>query len=432
MLNGLFLAAGTATPVIAFVLTVWILAGGLMARKRDLGLGAAALVGLGVSLYLGFQHHEAAGSSICSVDELFNCDTVNRSVYSELGGIPIAFLGSGFYGGVFLLLLARVRKGAAALPHAGHLILVGAALGLLYSLFLAWASFTLGAWCLFCICLYGINGLLFLGGSLEVAGSGVGAWAGVKATASAADDKSLPTFIWGGALVFILSMGAYRSGSTPEVDADGRETTSSLASLFHGTEGPLDLDGTEPRLGPDGAPYTLVEFADFECPHCGQVFPELHDLVEQAGDIQLRFKHYPISDICNDAVEFPGHEMACGAAAAADCAGVQGRFWEMSGLMFKNQSYLSPKDLSFIAGQVGLDVAAFDACMASPGAMAGVKMDIAHARKVGVHGTPTMLLGGVKDGEWLLVRGGTEAVARLVAAHKAGTPMPATPGHEEH
>ena len=88
--------AGDATPIIGGIIVGWLVCAGLVAWKRYAGLAAAGAMGLGVSIYLGFQHAADAGASACSVSEVFNCDTVNRSEYSEFMGIPIAFIGAGF------------------------------------------------------------------------------------------------------------------------------------------------------------------------------------------------------------------------------------------------------------------------------------------------------------------------------------------------
>ena len=61
----------------------------------------------------------------------------------------------------------------------------------------------------------------------------------------------------------------------------------------------MELDGSEPRLGSTQAMFQILEFADFECPHCGQVAPQLKQLVKDHDDTNLRFKQYPLSNICN-------------------------------------------------------------------------------------------------------------------------------------
>src|SRR6476659_10029868 len=81
--------------------------------------------------------------------------------------------------------------------------------------------------------------------------------------------------------------------------------------------------------GPTDAPVTLVEYGDYECPHCGRAFPVLEDMRVLLGDsLRLVFRHYPIN---------LGHSHAQLAAEAAEAAGAQGRFWDMHAKLFTNQ-----------------------------------------------------------------------------------------------
>jgi len=81
--------------------------------------------------------------------------------------------------------------------------------------------------------------------------------------------------------------------------------------------------------GPEDAPYTLVEYGDYECPDCGRLYVILRDL-QRDSDSRLRivFRHYPLSGV---------HRHAQQAAEAAEAAGAQGKFWEMHTLLFERQ-----------------------------------------------------------------------------------------------
>jgi hypothetical protein len=110
--------------LLAWVAAGWLACGAALAWRAAVGLALAALGGLAVSLYLGVQHLPATGSSFCSVSSTFDCDVVNRSRYSELAGVPIAFLGSAFYAGV----LAAVALGMARRERyrlSAHLVAAG-------------------------------------------------------------------------------------------------------------------------------------------------------------------------------------------------------------------------------------------------------------------------------------------------------------------
>lgn len=416
----------------------WLLSGGLIAWRRYAGALAAGVMGLGVSTYLGFQHHAAAGASVCNVSSVFNCDVVNRSAWSEIAGVPIAFLGSGFYAAVLAVAALALMKPAEH-KCAGHLMVLGGALSLAYSAVLAWASWDMGVACLLCISLYGVNLLVFVAGLLAVRESGIGLGAGLLPGLLGKDDKSIGAMTTAGLLVLVASLFFYhRMGpATPGAEAEAKAAENpldpaALRGLYSLPDGALELDGTEPLLGSPTARFLLVEFADFECPYCGLSFPEVHKLVEENADLRLMFKHYPISSICNDRVTGERHALACGAAAAADCARQQGRFFELSSLMFKNQKYLDRESLGFMGSQAGLDPAAFSTCLDDPRALDGVRADVAHAHKVGVQGTPAFFLKGVVGDDFVRVEGGPEQIALLLAAARQGVALlPAQP-HAEH
>lgn len=393
--------------------TGWLISLGATVANPRIGAAVASLMGLGVSLYLGIQHGQT-GDLICSVSDTFNCGTVIRSQYSTLFGIPIAFFGAGFYA-------ATIAGGVMALAQPAHyrsasrLLLGGAVLSVLYSVFLAWASKQLGTWCLFCISLYGVNAILLLASVL---------WGRQAAPEGEGDDRSATTMIGVGAIVFL---GAVMVGGGESAPDGASMDAADLTPLFEAPGGNLTLDGTEPVFGDESAPYMVVEFADFECPYCGIVAPELKKLIEQDADIQLRYKHYPISSLCNENVGRPGHTNACNAAMAAECALQQDRFWEMNRLMFKNQKNLTEDDVRFMAQQIGLNMDAYQTCRDNPLTEAAVRADVAHATELGVSGTPSLYLKGATGDAWIRVKGGHKELLTLIDAHRAGVAFPPTP-----
>ncbi|MFT5682917.1 MAG: protein-disulfide isomerase/uncharacterized membrane protein [Myxococcota bacterium] len=427
LLLGFFLVPGVAlaadgaslSTLLAGIGFGWLVSAAGLAKNPRLGVLLAGLMGLGISLYLGVEHAQT-GDMACSVDATFDCGSVVRSKYSTLAGIPIAFLGSGFYAAAsFVGLMALLKPGEY--ERGGRLLTWGGIISVVFSAYLAWASMQLGKWCLFCISMYGVNALLLVAGIL---------WD--RSTKLGESDRATGAMIGAGGLVFVLTMlFTGQAATAPPAVATGA-SGDALAAIFEAPAGKMTLDGTEPIYGNPSAPYTVVEFADFECPYCGKVAPELKKLVDGNPDIRLMFKHYPLSPLCNESVQRDMHPHACGAAHASECARHQERFWELSSLMFKNQSYLSPEDLKFLTQQVGMDAAAFETCMSDPMTETAVLSDISHATTLDLHGTPALFLLGVTGSDWVSITGSPEEIGVLVGAHREGREIPPTPPAGTH
>lgn len=146
----------------------------------------------------------------------------------------------------------------------------------------------------------------------------------------------------------------------------------------------IPLDGS-PSRGPLDAPVVIVEFADFECPFCQKVAPELDALWEKHKDtVRFVYKFMPLQ-------MHPHSEIAARAAIAAQD---QGKFWEMHHELFANGQHLEPADLDSYAKAIGLDMARFQADMSSPATKARLDADKKLADDLGVKGTPTIYIDG--------------------------------------
>lgn len=137
------------------------------------------------------------------------------------------------------------------------------------------------------------------------------------------------------------------------------------------------------------APLTVVEFSDFQCPFCKQhaetTQPVLDEKYVDTGKVLWIFKHFPLNI----------HPQAPAAGVAAECAAEQGQFWEMNDLLFANVDAWSINDPTPVfvdlAGQLGLDSAAFTACLAEPAMAERVNADLAAGQPY-VRGTPTFII----------------------------------------
>jgi protein-disulfide isomerase len=152
---------------------------------------------------------------------------------------------------------------------------------------------------------------------------------------------------------------------------------------------PVKIDVTgAPTKGALGAPIEIVEFSDFECPHCRDMAPVLAKIMtEFDGKAVFHFKHFPLSF----------HEYAPNAAAAAIAAGLQGKFWEFHDKVFAHQDELAkPTLLDDIAKELGLDVAKFNADRMAKATLDRLSADYNEGDRVEVKGTPSVFVNGHK------------------------------------
>lgn len=147
----------------------------------------------------------------------------------------------------------------------------------------------------------------------------------------------------------------------------------------------IDVSGS-PEKGAAHAAVTLVEWADFECPFCGQAAPEINRLIEKYPEhVQLVFKHYPLS----------AHQHAEVAARAAVAAAKQGKFWQLHRALFENQEKgLSRETIEKLAAEAGLDMKRFRQDLESEAAADFVNRDRKQAEKLGLKGTPMIYVNG--------------------------------------
>ena len=149
--------------------------------------------------------------------------------------------------------------------------------------------------------------------------------------------------------------------------------------------------------GPESAPITLVEYGDYECPHCALAHP-IVDRVQLyfSGRMRFAFRHFPMTEV---------HPHAEIAAESAEFAGAAGLFWDMHDDMhdalFANQSRLSLPTIFLIAEQLGLTETALRNALETGQYRNKVRSDFMGGIRSGVNGTPTFFINGVRhDGSY--------------------------------
>jgi len=140
-----------------------------------------------------------------------------------------------------------------------------------------------------------------------------------------------------------------------------------------------------PMKGNPSAKITLIEFADYECPHCKRFQPVLHQILDEfRSDVKLYFKNYPL----------PQHTNARLAAEAAVAAQKQGKFWQYQDKLWEKSDELTPAEIEKAAKEVGLDVTKFRQDLASEPVKARVQKDRNDGQAAGIQATPTLYING--------------------------------------
>jgi protein-disulfide isomerase len=146
----------------------------------------------------------------------------------------------------------------------------------------------------------------------------------------------------------------------------------------------------QPTKGKADAAVTVIEFTDYQCPTCAATQPILDRLINEYGD-RVRFvvRDFPLSM----------HADARKAAEAAEAAREQGKYWDFTAILFRNQSQLKPEQLKQYAQVIGLDRAKFDAALDNSRFADKVERDLIDGQRFGVTGTPTFFVNGRRSKE---------------------------------
>ncbi|MBC7841407.1 MAG: DsbA family protein [Gemmatimonadaceae bacterium] len=156
-----------------------------------------------------------------------------------------------------------------------------------------------------------------------------------------------------------------------------------------------EVSADDHSVGPVDAPITLVEFGDYECPHCGRAYPVVKQLQATLGDsLRFVFRNFPLSEI---------HPHASAAAQAAEAAGESGSdpFWAMHDLLYEHQRHLDTHSLLRYAETAGADPVAVQHALDAGSYVERVNTDFMSGVRSGVNGTPTFFINGVRyNGDW--------------------------------
>lgn len=362
----------------------------------------AGFAALAVHFYLAKHYHElnlglSSGSAVCNINQTFNCDSVAASRFSTFLGVPIALWG--FTTQLILLLFTFVfglglssdknKIGRYTLYLSLFVAITSLIMGGISMLFL-------GTYCLFCIFAY------LLSFAHLYATWGLQEHVVFKEFAN--DLKSaLTDFRWVGIsaasiipLTFLVNnMFLDHFGGSMIKDA----VESSLMSWQGNPPNNFGTDGLS--KGPSDARMTIVEFADFLCPHCKHAVPSLKVFAESHPDVRIIYKIFPLDGNCNASTDMPkGDGTRCLLSKTVYCAEKLAQkgsiFYEE--IFAQQEMFMGPSAtadlLKAIVEKSGIDSAAMETCRNSEEAHNNIIAQSKEGADAKIEGTPSIFVNG--------------------------------------
>jgi uncharacterized membrane protein/protein-disulfide isomerase len=316
----------------------------------ELGLRLCAGAGLGASALLLWEYLRP-DTGWCT--EGSGCDTVRLSSYSHIYGIPVPYFGIAFFAGVLVPILW---------PRFRVLLPIGAAIGALFAIRLFYImAYVLRAYCPYCV-IVDVASLLLLALAL---------WQ----TRAEKDNAVLPLSVSSFSVFFaaLFPFGYGIATRTVEPAAPVLAEARSSNALPR----PIEL---EQRPGV----VTIVEFSDFECPHCRDQHLLFTSILPVYGNkVRVVRKHLPLVD---------RHDGAEIAARAACCAEEEGRGEEMANALFRAEP-INADVCEALAHSLDLDIGAFGSCLVAERTKNRLLYDRRDAEACKVEGLPTFWIG---------------------------------------
>ena len=382
-----------------------------MLRRYRYALIALALVGLGASVTALVVHYrlltDPGYSSFCDVSETISCQQVFQSRYGSVAGIPVAAGGAIWAGAVLLLAGWGMRQASSELAGriAGYIFLLGT-VGLAAVFYFAYASFfVLGHACPLCMTMYAsVVGIFLVSAaaatSLTTIPSRLGEDLSGLTRSHTATTLAVAWLAASIALVVLFPREQVLSAEQATADAPPEPVLETLTpeqlaewNKYLDSQVPL----SEPGLLPSGtAKVLLIKFNDYQCPSCRQTWALYRGIIakyekQYPGVFVYQTKDMPLEPECGLA---SNHTMACEAAAAVRLARAKNKGPEMEAWLFNNQSFEMTRDDVKKGLQEVAQISDFDAQYA--GVLPAIREDVQLGQKLGVTGTPTFYMNGIR------------------------------------
>lgn len=375
-----------------------------------------------VHFYLILQHYQlklglAEGKSACNISSTFNCDSVAISSYSVFLGIPMATWGlmtNVVLVTLIFLALVKLTTNSERVLRYSYYLNIFVALTSVVMFFIS--SYFLKTYCLYCMAAYFLSfmGCFFL---FKITKLNTQEFlADLKSVF--ADHKwilgALSAIPVGAFLISAIFANNYGLDKLKLIVIESIDQwQNSPQQNFQLENGLIYQKGSvEPKM-------TIVEFADFKCPHCKTAAPTLHAFAESRPDVRIVFKPFPLDGTCNQAIDSKGDGSRCKLAYAVLCAEkISKKGWEVHNWIFdKQDSFLrmgSPDQLlEQAAVETNVPVDQIKSCMQS-NEIQDLVLQMTNEGKIAqIRGTPSVFANGrsLERGNFLPVL--EEAYSRL-------------------
>lgn len=363
----------------------------------------STLVAIGVHIYLTLHFYEVkfglgeGGEAVCNINQVLNCDAVTASRFASFLGVPVALWGVATNVVLLYFLLVTRQNLTADRAKSSRYSVMLAGLTVIGSIIMGTISVTaMNNLCIFCIGAYFLSVVSFIGALMGAEN---------LSTRNLIEDfkdifvtdrwvlgfaVAIPVIAFLGNLMYLESHGL---GDIEKI-ANERVTywQSSPEEKFDQSTGLTIHVGTgEPVM-------TIVEFADFRCPHCKHAAPSLHAFAYSHPDVKFMFKPFPLDGTCNDAIQGGGDGISCGLAFAVMCSEkINKTGWKAHDYFFENQNDIIAagsldKNLEMVSPIVGIGKDDLKKCVEAPETRDMVIKMAKEGADAKIRGTPTVFV----------------------------------------
>ena len=368
--------------------------------KKKLGIGLLALIGVITTIKLAIIYYDSnfnpyALSSFCSINDIIDCDSAAKSTTSQFLGVPLAYWGMSFYLFVLMLLIVDYLKKIKWLKFLSvfkNPMQYISALGLIsffVSVFLAFKSvFILHKICILCFFTYILNTFIAIISTDFVNGGFISSIKiSFKDFISGVKQYTVSFLVVLLIGVGFLTYTTLANPFTPQV-----KKYNSIKSYLKMTTNPYSISGN--YLGNPNASMKVELFSDFSCPMCFAYSIMLHKAVKESdNNIYIESYNLPLDRECNKYLRKQVHKGACRFAKYAVAAKNQGKYWDMSTLIFEHHPKNDNEAIN-LAKKLGLDVEKFKNDINSKDTIQDISEDIDYAVSQGVIATPAIIVNG--------------------------------------